>query len=258
MSDASDLFDLSGHVALVTGGNSGIGLGMAEGLAKAGADVASWGTNEKKNAAAAEKLSALGTRVVAVRCDVGDEDEVSAAFEETLSALGKVDSCFANAGVGGAAPSFAEMSLDEWRRVLRVNLDGVFLTLRAAARHMIERGEGGSMVVTASLAAIEGQARGQHYAATKGGVISMTKALAVELARHRIRANAILPGWIETPMTDGVLAWDRFRDKVLPRVPARRWGEPEDFAAVAVYLASPASSYQTGDTLILDGGYSIF
>jgi len=254
----TDLFDLTGHVALVTGGNSGIGLGMAEGLARSGADVAIWGTNESKNAAAAEQLAKHGTRVVAFKCDVGEETEVEASFAATLEALGRVDSCFANAGVGGAAASFAEMSMDEWRRVLRVNLDGVFLTLRAAARHMIERGDGGSMVTTASLAAIEGQARGQHYAATKGGVISMTKALAVELARYKIRANAILPGWIETPMTDGVLAWDRFRDKVLPRVPARRWGEPEDFAAVAVYLASPASAYQTGDTLILDGGYSIF
>ncbi len=254
----TDLFDLTGHVALVTGGNSGIGLGMADGLARSGADVAIWGTNESKNTAAAQQLAKHGTRVVAFKCDVGDESEVETAFAATLEALGRVDSCFANAGVGGAAASFAEMSMDEWRRVLRVNLDGVFLTLRAAARHMIERGDGGSMVTTASLAAIEGQPRGQHYAATKGGVISMTKALAVELARYKIRANAILPGWIETPMTDGVLAWDRFRDKVLPRVPARRWGEPSDFAAVAVYLASPASAYQTGDTLILDGGYSIF
>lgn len=251
-------FDLSGQVALVTGGNSGIGLGMALALAEAGADVAIWGTNPDKNAAAATELGAHGTRVVALRCDVGEEAEVEEAFAATVSALGKVDSCFANAGVGGAARSFVEMTLDEWHRVLRVNLDGAFLTLRAAARHLVERGEGGSLVGTASLAAIEGQARGQHYAATKGGLISMMRALSVELARHQVRSNAILPGWIDTAMTEGAFAWDRFRDKVLPRVPARRWGQPADFAGVAVYLASPASAYHTGDTFVIDGGYSIF
>ncbi|HUQ40472.1 MAG TPA: SDR family NAD(P)-dependent oxidoreductase [Acidimicrobiales bacterium] len=252
------MFDLHGHVALVTGGNSGIGLGMAAGLAGQGADVAIWGTNESKNADAAAQLAGYGTRVKAFRCDVGDEAEVSRAMAATLAEFGQVDSCFANAGIGGGAPSFMEMSLEEWTRVLRVNLDGAFLTMRAAARHMVERGEGGNLVVTASLAAIEGGQRNQHYAASKGAVISMTRSLAVELARHRVRANAILPGWIDTPMTEGVLGWDRFRDKVLPRIPARRWGEPEDFAGAAVYFASPASSYHTGDTLIIDGGYRIF
>jgi NAD(P)-dependent dehydrogenase (short-subunit alcohol dehydrogenase family) len=252
------LFDLSGHVALVTGGNSGIGLGMATGLAEAGADIAIWGTNEAKNEAAAKQLEALGTRVAAFRCDVGDEQQVEQAFAATLDRLGKVDSCFANAGVGGAAPSFLEMTADEWHRVLRVNLDGVFYTTRAAARHMVERGDGGSLVGIASLAAVEGQPRGQHYAATKGGVISFMKACAVELARHGIRANTILPGWIDTPMAAPALHWDRFKEKVLPRVPARRWGEPSDFAAIAVYLASPATGYHTGDTFLIDGGYSIF
>ena len=126
-------FDLTGHVALVTGGNSGIGLGMARGLAEAGADIAIWGTNESKNEAAAKDLEAYGTKVAAFRCDVGDERQVEDAFAATIDALGQVDSCFANAGVGGAAPSFMEMTADEWHRVLRVNLDGVFYTCRAAA-----------------------------------------------------------------------------------------------------------------------------
>lgn len=257
MPEIPAFFDLTGHVALVTGGNSGIGLGMARGLAQAGADVAIWGTNEAKNAAAEAELAELGTRVVAVRCDVGDEAEVEAAFAATLDALGQVDSCFANAGVSGASP-FTDMTLDEWRRVTRVNLDGAFLTLRAAARHMIERGEGGSLVGTASLAAIEGQAMGQHYASTKGGLVSMMRSLAVGMARYGIRANSILPGWIETAMTEPALGWDKFQEKVLPRVPARRWGQPEDFAGVAVYLASPASAYHSGDTLLIDGGYAVF
>jgi NAD(P)-dependent dehydrogenase (short-subunit alcohol dehydrogenase family) len=254
----TDLFDLRDHVALVTGGNSGIGLGMARALASAGADVAVWGTNEDKNEAARAELEALGTRVVALRCDVGDEEQVEGAFAATVEALGKVDSCIANAGIGGGAPSFLELTLEEWRRVTRVNLDGAFLTCRAAARHMVERGEGGSITVTSSLSAIEGAARNQHYAASKGGVISMVRGLAVELARHGIRANAVLPGWIETPMTEGAFGWDRFADKVLPRVPQRRWGQPGDFGGIAVYLASPAAAYHTGDTIVIDGGYAVF
>jgi NAD(P)-dependent dehydrogenase (short-subunit alcohol dehydrogenase family) len=251
-------FDLTGHVALITGGNGGIGLGMASALAQAGADIAIWGTNEEKNRAAEKELSQHGTRIASFRCDVGDEAAVEATFAATLDALGKVDSCFANAGVGGMAPSCLEMTADEWHRVLRVNLDGVFYTFRAAARHMVDRGEGGSLVGVASLAAISGQAKGEHYAATKGGVVSMIKALAVEFARNGVRANAILPGWIETGMTEGIFGWDWFRDKVLPRVPARRWGEPADFGGIAVYLASPASAYHSGDLILIDGGYAVF
>jgi hypothetical protein len=257
---AYDAFDLSAKVALVTGGNSGIGLGMAEALAKAGAAVCIWGTNEGKNAAALARLRQHGSRVLALHCDVGDEAQVEHCFAETVTALGRVDACFANAGVSGRkeVKSFITMSTEEWKRVMRVNLDGAFFTLRAAARHMVEGGHGGSLIVTASLAAISGQPRGEHYAATKGGVISMMRALAVELARHGIRANAILPGWIETAMTEKTLHWDKFAERVLPRVPLRRWGQPGDFGAIAVYLASDASGYHTGDTFLIDGGYSLF
>jgi NAD(P)-dependent dehydrogenase (short-subunit alcohol dehydrogenase family) len=150
------------------------------------------------------------------------------------------------------------MTTEEWRRVMSVNLDGAFFTLRAAVRHMTQREGGGSLVVTSSLAAISGQARGEHYAATKGGLIAMMKALAVEFARHGVRANAILPGWIETAMTERALHWDRFVERVLPRVPVRRWGVPDDFGAIAVYLTSDASAYHTGDTFVIDGGYAIF
>ena len=255
-------FDLSGHAALVTGGNSGIGLGMAKALLQSGASVAIWGTNEEKNVKALAELESLGgnkgQKVAAFRCDVGDEEQVETAFGRTVEALGQVDSCFANAGIGGGAPSFHEFTLESWRRVTRVNLDGVFLTFRAAARHMVERGEGGSLVVTSSLSAIEGAARNQAYASCKGGVISMVKGLAVEYARNGIRANAVLPGWIDTPMTEGAFAWDRFRDKVMPRIPQRRWGEPDDFGGIAVYLASDASRYHSGDLIVIDGGYAVF
>ena len=251
-------FDLTGKVALVTGGNSGIGLGMAEAMAEAGADIAIWGTNAKKNEAAKSTIAKTGRKVLTLECDVGDEQAVEAAFAKTLDVLGRVDGCFANAGVGGRAPSFLEMTSEEWHRVLRVNLDGVFYTFKAAARHMVKRGDGGALVGTASLAAISGQARGQHYAATKGGVISMIRAMAVEFARYQIRANAILPGWIETDMTAKTFANERFREKVLPRVPMRRWGESSDFGGIAVYLMSEASRYHSGDTFLIDGAYSIF
>ncbi len=259
----TSLFDLTGHVALVTGGNSGIGLGMAEGLAAQGAAVAIWGTNAAKNDAAVERLGELGGDVHAVVCDVGDREAVMASMAETVGELGRVDSCFVNAGVGGAAPSFLEMTPDEWRRVLRVNLDGAFYTAQEATRHMVERftdGDtaGGSLVFTTSGSAYFGQQRGQHYGASKAGLIAMMRGIAVEHARHGIRANAVLPGWIESDMTAGALTWDRFVERNLPRVPMRRWGDRRDFAGIAVYLAGPASRYTTGDVITIDGGYHSF
>ncbi|MQA15539.1 MAG: SDR family oxidoreductase, partial [Pseudonocardiaceae bacterium] len=228
------------------------------GLAQAGADVCIWGTNSDRNEDAATELAKHGTRVLALCCDVGDEAAVRRSFSDTVEHFGRVDSCFVNAGVGSRGIPFLEIELEEFRRVTRINLEGAFLTLQAAARHMVERGGGGVLVGTASLAAVEGAPRGQHYAATKGGLVSMMKACAVELARHQVRAHALLPGWIDTPMAGPALHSDAFNAKVLPRVPARRWGTPEDFAAAAVYLASPATSYHTGDTMVIDGGYGIF
>lgn len=255
-------FDLSGKVALITGGNSGIGLGMAEGLAQAGADVCIWGTNPDKNARALEQLKQYGTRVSERICDVSDEAAVDRAFAETVEEFGRVDGCFANAGVGGRGTPFDQFTTDEWRKIMGVNLDGAFWTFRAAARHMKARAEQGDafgrLVGTASLAAVSGQARGEHYAATKGGLVSMIKALAVEYARHGVTAHTILPGWIETDMTEGSIHQEKFVNNVLKRVPARRWGQPEDFAGIAVYIMSEASNYHSAETFLIDGGYFVF
>jgi NAD(P)-dependent dehydrogenase (short-subunit alcohol dehydrogenase family) len=252
-------FDLNGKVALITGGNGGIGLGFAEGLAMAGADIAIWGSNPAKNDAAVARLAQHGTRVAAYLCDVGDESATEATFAETLAHFGRIDGCFANAGVGGrGSPSFADISLEEWHRVTRVNIDGVFLTLRAAARHMAQRGGGGVLVGTASTAARMGAARNEHYGASKGAVVSMMRALAVEYARHGIRAHSILPGWVETEMTADAFANERFAANVKPRIPMRRWGRPDDFGGIAVYLMSDASGWHTGDDILIDGGYTLF
>ena len=255
-------FDLTNKVAMITGGNGGIGLGMAEGLAQAGARVCIWGRNEEKNSAAEQKLKQHTDKALALKVNVADETEVKNAIAETLKHFGRIDSVFANAGIGFGAPAFTEMDTETYRKVLAVNLDGVFWTLREASKHMVERAKngdsGGSLVGVASLAAIEGAARNQHYAATKGAVLSMIKGCAVELARYGIRANSILPGWIATDMTQAIQGAPAFEAKVISRVPARRWGEPEDFAGVAVYLASDASAYHSGDNFIVDGGYAIF
>ena len=260
---AGSPFDLSGHVALVTGGNGGIGLGMAEALAAHGADVAIWGTNPDKNDAAVEQLSRYDVELLSIVCDVGDEAAVVASMEDTIEEMGRIDSCFVNAGIGGRADSFIGMTSDEWRRVMRVNLDGAFFTSREAVKHMVERfagGDeaGGSVVFTSSGSALFGAQSGQHYGATKAGLLSMTKAIAVQHARHRVRSNSVIPGWIETDMTEGAFGYDRFVEKVLPRVPMRRWGTKEDFGGLAVYLASGASSYHTGDAITIDGGYHSF
>jgi len=254
-------FDLSGHGAVITGGNGGIGLGMARALLASGAQVAIWGSNPDKTEAARAGLAAEcgdADRVHGFICDVGDEAQVDTCFAASVAALGRVDSCFANAGVSGKGNLLMDMSLDEFRRVQRINVEGVFLTLRAAARHMAAHGQGGSLVATASTAAVEGAARNSHYGASKGAVTAFIRALAVELARYKIRANSILPGWIGTDMTERSFNNPRFAEAVMPRIPARRWGDIDDFGGIAVYLASQASAYTTGEQFLIDGGYTKF
>lgn len=255
-------FDLSGHVALVTGGNRGIGFGMAEALAQAGADIAICGRDSSRNEDAAAALRQHGGRVLALTADVGVEQQVVEVVASAVAELGRVDSAFVNAGIGGIPKPLVDTTAADFERVRRVNLDGAFWTLREAARHMVERSAagdpGGSLVGVASLAAIEAAPRQYSYAASKAALIAMVKAAAVELARHQVRANVIAPGWIATDMTEGMQDNKVFAEKVLPRVPARRWGEPADFGGVAVYLASTASKYHTADVLVVDGGFAVF
>ena len=256
-------FDLTGKVALVTGGNGGIGLGMVEAMAQAGADLVVWGSNPNKNADAEGRLKSIGVRVLAQVVDVANEQAVKAGMAEAIARMGRIDTGIANAGIVGDAPSFADFSTETYRRVLSVNLDGVFFTFREACQHMVERAgqgdkSGGSLVAISSLSAIEGAARNEAYAATKGAVISMIRAIAVEHARYGVRANAILPGWIATDMSRIAHDDDKFYNAVIKRVPIRRWGQPADFGGMAVYLASDASAFHTGDSFLIDGGYSIF
>ncbi len=258
----SKLFDLTGKVALVTGGNGGIGLGMAEGLASHGASVVIWGTNPEKNDKALTQLAAHRGEVRSAVVDVSDESAVKAGITDILNEFGRLDQTIANAGIGKGARDMFDIDMDDWKRIEAINVHGVFHTLRETARHMKERFQagdpGGSLVAIASTAAIHGAARNEHYGASKGAVVSMVRAMAVELARYQINVNSICPGWIRSEMTAGAQDSDAFNDKVISRVPARRWGEPEDFAGLAVYLASPASRFHTGDALVVDGGYTIF
>jgi NAD(P)-dependent dehydrogenase (short-subunit alcohol dehydrogenase family) len=260
----SNNFDLSGRVAVITGGNSGIGLGMAEGLVRAGCAVSIWGRNAEKNEKALATLKACGAgKAEACRCDVTDRASLEEAFAATLKSLGRVDGCFANAGIGGGGRrAFIDRTEEEWRRMFTTNLDGVFHVLQIAARHMVDRaGKGdafGRLVATSSLASIMGTARNEHYAGTKAAVTALIRALAVEHARYGITANVILPGWIKSEMTSGLFANEKFVENNMPRIPLRRFGEASDFSGIAVYLMSGLSSYHTADSFIIDGAYSAY
>lgn len=240
---------------MVTGGNRGIGLGYARGLAKAGANLAIWSRNAARNTAATRELQDLGAEAIGVECDVTDEAAVAAATQTVIEAFGAIDSLFANAGMSNAAPFPEDFSMERWRSVLDVNLDGVFLTCREVSRAMIAGGSGGSIVLTASVAGRLGIPRQPHYSASKGAVLNLTRSLAQSLAKHRIRVNSVSPGFVETDMTEDWSSSDRFEQTMIKgRVPLRRWGTAADFEGVAVYLASDESSFMTGADLTLDGG----
>ena len=252
------MIDLTDRAFVVTGGNGGIGLGMAEGIVQAGGAVAIWGRREDKNAEAVATLEAMGGRAVSYVCDVSDEEQVVATMAASRSDLGRLDGAFANAGRGGTGKSFVDTSLDEWRAVMAVNLDGVFLTLREAAKHLIEQGNGGSLVAVSSTSAIHGAAGNEAYGTAKTGLNGMVRALAVGLARHGIRVNSLLPGWTLTELATPAYNNDRFREITTGRTPVRRWADPAEFRAVGAFLADPAQTFHTGQEVTVDGGYTVF
>lgn len=258
----ASLFDLTGKVALVTGGNNGIGLGMADGLAAHGATVVIWGTNADRNAEAAERLRAHGGQVRAAQVDVADEAAVIAGVAAILEEFGRLDQAIANAGISIPRKSVFEITEEDLRQIEAVNVHGVLFTLREAARHMVERHKagdsGGSLVGISSTSAIHGAARNEHYAATKGAVVTMMRAMAVEFARYGITANSVLPGWTRSGLTERLQGWDKFTEQVIGRVPTGGWLDGSDFAAIAVYLASRGARNHTGDSIVIDGGYTIY
>ncbi|KUO54068.1 MAG: 3-oxoacyl-ACP reductase [Sphingomonadales bacterium BRH_c3] len=250
-----NLFDLSGKTAVITGGNSGIGLAFARGLIKSGADVAIWARNEAKNAAAVDELNALGSgTAVAFPCDVAEEETIASAMASTLDRLGKVDICFANAGIGQGM-ALPEMTAEAWDRVMAVNARGPALTYRYVSEHMVERGEGGKLIATSSGQSIMGVNRSSNYAASKAAVNGLTRAAAFELARYKITANALLFGFYETDLT--AQADPRFAEWMTKRIPLRRFGDHEGLEGLAVFFASSHSDYITGQCLPVDGGLSI-
>ena len=246
-------FDLTGHVAVVTGGNGGIGLGLARGLAKAGASVAVWARNDIKNEAAVRELEELGAVSLAVRCDVADQESVDSAMDITLDRFGRVDSMFVNAGTTGSS-KFTELSRDEFERITDVNITGAFMCMQAAVRHMLDRGDGGSIVAVASVAATKGLRFAPHYSASKGGIRQLARALAVEVGRQGISVNIISPGFVESEMTEELAQVRGFNESIRQRVPLGRWGYPEDFERVAVFLASEAGGFMCGAEVVVDGG----
>ena len=250
-----DLFDLHGKVAIVTGGNGGIGLGIARGLAQAGADVAVVGRNQKKNAAAVAELERLSVRAVPLVVDVTDEGQVKQMVTETIVTLGGVDILVANAGTN-IRKRPEEYSLEEWHHIVDTNLTSVFTCCHAVYPEFKRRG-GGKIITIGSMTSIFGFNVAVVYAATKGAVVQVTRSLASAWAQDNIQVNSILPGWIDTDLTRRareVVA--PLHQNVLTRTPAGRWGEPDDLAGAAVFFSSRASDFVTGTALPVDGGFS--
>jgi NAD(P)-dependent dehydrogenase (short-subunit alcohol dehydrogenase family) len=250
--------DLTGKVFVVTGGNSGIGLGMAQGIAAVGGSIAIWGRRVDRNAHAAESLARYDVPVRSYVCDVGEEDQIIESMEHTIRDFGRIDGCFANAGRPGHGVPFLDLSLDQWREVMKVNLDGVFVTFREAARQMVQQGTGGSLVAVSSTSAIHGAAGNEAYGASKTALNGLVRALAVGLARHKIRVNSLLPGWTVTEMAGPAFANDAFREVTTRRTPVRRWADPAEFRSIGAFLADPNLSFHTGQEVVVDGGYTVF
>ena len=244
-------FDLKGKTALVTGGNGGIGLGMAQGLVQAGAKVAIAGRDKAKNAQAAKSLDAIS-----LEADLTDEKACRAMVEEAASLLGRLDILINNAGMN-VRKQPQGFTLDEWKLVMDTNLTSAFIASQTAYPHMKKAG-GGKIVNIGSMMSIFGASFTTAYAASKGGIVQMTRALATAWARDNIQVNAVLPGWINTALTRGAREQIKgLNENVLRRTPSGRWGEPADLSGIAVFLSSKASDFVTGTAIPVDGGYSV-
>jgi 2-dehydro-3-deoxy-D-gluconate 5-dehydrogenase len=252
----TELFDLGGKVAIVTGGNGGIGLGMARGLAEAGADIAIVGRNEAKSGAAVAELKQAGARAISVTADVADKAAVNAMVERVRREFGRIDILVNNAGIN-IRKSPHGLDLEEWDAVIRTNLTSAFLCSQAVHPAMKEAG-GGKIINIGSMMSIFGASFAPAYAASKGGIVQFTRSCAVAWAADNIQANAVLPGWIDTDLTRRARQEiDGLHERVLARTPAARWGALEDFAGIAVFLSSHASDFVTGAAIPVDGGFSI-
>lgn len=253
--NVKQLFDLTGRVAIVSGGSIGLGRQMAEGLAEMGANLVLCARKKERCEQAAEELRALGVQALALACDVRDRAAIQAVVEATLASFGRIDILVNNAGVSWAAP-VEEMTLEQWDKVLSTNLTGTFLFCQAAGKAMLEQ-RSGKIINVASVAGLGGasaelQAIGYH--ASKGGVIAFTKDLACKWAPHNIQVNAIAPGWFPTHMSEWVI--EHRKESLLPKIPLGRFGGDDDLKGAAVFLASAASAYVTGHVLVVDGGQS--
>jgi len=249
------MFDLQNKVAVITGGNGGIGFGMAQGLATAGAHIVIAARNAAKSAAAVELLQTSGARAVAIQVDVTDEKSVDRLFEQALTRCGSVDILINNAGINIRKP-VQSLALEEWQQVVATNLDSAFLCCRAAYPHLKSAG-GGKIINIGSMLSIFGAGFAPAYGASKGGIVQLTKSLASAWAADNIQVNAVLPGWVNTDLTRKArVEVEGLHDRVLERTPARRWGEPADFAGTAIFLSSAASNFITGVAIPVDGGYS--
>jgi len=248
-------FDLKGRAALVTGGNGGIGLGMAKGLAQAGASIAVAGRDDKKNASAIAALKSLGVTAIAVKVDLQDENSTRAMVEEAAQKLGRLDILVNNAGISiRKAPQ--DYALAEWHQVMDTNLTSAFVASQAAYPHL-KRGGRGKVVNIGSMMSIFGGGYLAPYGASKGAIVQLTRSLATAWAKDNIQVNAVLPGWIDTALTRRAREeLEGLDERVLSRTPAGRWGEPADLAGVAVFLCSAASDFVTGTAIPVDGGYS--
>lgn len=252
-----ELFDLKDKVAIITGGNGGIGLAYAKGLVKAGAKVAIWGRNAEKNELAKKELEDLGGEVMVVTADLTDAVEAREAFSATQAHFGKVDICFANAG--GAGPQgqrLHQVSEDDWNAVIDLNLNSVVNTYKPVIAHLLEREAPGKLIVTSSIAALMGTGFSAGYATTKSAVLGLTRSLAVELGNKGIQVNAILPGYIETEMSSN--APEAFKEATLRRSCSGKNGTLEQMEGIAVFLASKSSDFMTGQSIVLDGGHTIY